>query len=136
MDVESAMKVNELAKELSKKGFASSSEEASKMAEQYLQKNIIPKSNLEKGSDKFEIQLERIQRKFNSELSCMQEKMNSMIQKLNIVCDEIKNLKSQAIEPKQKELPKQNTDSNSNQRVGNFKPGDIDINEVFYCGAK
>ena len=149
MDVESAMKINELAKELTKKGFASSSEDASKMAEQFLQKTLIPKENLSqpKSTDKLEIQLERIQRKFNNDLSSLQEKMNSLINKLNMICDEVKNLKTRETpvkegakaskEEKQNALKvKEENKESPNQRTGNFKPGDIDINEVFYCGTK
>ena len=117
MDVESAMKVNELAKELTKKGFASSSEDASKMAEQFLQKSVIPKENISQpeGADKFEIHLERIQRKFNNDISAMEEKMNSIINKLNTICDEVAKLKrvSQTKEvqaqPEKPEEEKQNT---------------------------
>ncbi len=145
MDIESTMRINELAKELTKKGFASSSEEASKMAEQFLQKNIIPKEHLTapQGADKAEIQLERMQRKFNSDMSVMQEKMNSLINKLNNVCDEVILLKTREPQPKgSREIKKEDLQKTivkkeeSNQRTGAFKPGDIDINEVFYCGKK
>lgn len=149
MDVESAMRVNELAKELSKKGFADSSEDASRMAEQFLQKSIVHKDNIAQpeGSDKFEIQIERFQRKFNSDLSGMQDKLNSVISNMNLICDEIQRLKTR--EPVRQEVnteaPKQGkqekigakeTKKEYPPRTGKFRPGDIDINEVFYCGTK
>ena len=151
MDVESAMKINELAKELTEKGFASSSEDASKMAEQFLQKNIMPKGNIAQpeGSDKFEIQVERLQRKFNNDISALEEKMNSIINKLNVICDELKKLKTRKPQPikeevnpealkeeKQEKIEAKEPKKESSQRTGNFKPGDIDINEVFYCGTR
>jgi hypothetical protein len=129
MDVESAIKINELAKELAKKGFASSSEDASKMAEQFLTKNGIPARSLSqpKGNDKFEILMERVQRKFDNDISAVHEKINSVVNKLNVICDEISRLKAGEIQDN-KNLP--------SQRTGEYKPGDIDINKVFYYGNK
>jgi hypothetical protein len=129
MDVESAIKINELAKELAKKGFASSSEDASKMAEQFLTKNGIPARSLSqpKGNDKFEILMERVQRKFDNDISAVHEKINSVVNKLNVIYDEISRLKAGEIQDN-KNLP--------SQRTGEYKPGDIDINKVFYYGNK
>jgi hypothetical protein len=129
MDVESAIKINELAKELAKKGFASSSEDASKMAEQFLTKNGIPARSLSqpKGNDKFEILMERVQRKFDNDISAVHEKINSVVNKLNVICDEISRLKAGEI---------QDNKNPPSQRTGEYKPGDIDINKVFYYGNK
>lgn len=94
MDIESTMKVNELARDPVKKGIAPNSEEASKMAQGFLQKKIVSPESMAKpeGIDKYEILMERMQRKFNSEISSLKEKMNSIIGKLKSVTDDIERL--------------------------------------------
>ena len=65
------MKVNALAKELVTKGIASTSEEASVLAEQMLQKTVIPREGsvkTEDVSEKYEILLERTTRKLSRDI--------------------------------------------------------------------
>lgn len=155
MDVETTMKINDLAKELVKKGMAPSSEEAYKMAEQMMQKEILPQKTTASGKsdDRIDILIERLARKYDHELETIKKQMMIMIEEIEKINCNVKSLQNASVikktppaeqpttseEPKeeQTELKSQNK-SESNQRQGQFKPGDesVDVNKIFYYGNK
>jgi len=135
------IKVNELSKELLKKGMAHSSDEALKMAESYLQKDALPQKNPQtvQSDEKNDILIERLQRKLQNELSGMQERLNMVTHELQMVKDELKRLRAAPNPTKQEspqkivqEEPKQEV----NQRTGGLKPGDVNIGDYFNYGKK
>jgi len=165
MDVTSAIKVNQLSQELLSKGIASSSEEASAMAEKFLQKEMVhaddkPSEKMDNDSNKYEILIERMKRQVNNEFCGMKDQMNSLLNQINVLRNELNCLKKspkveekgEVIEKvveepvKQEKLgqgklgqEKPNTEDkkeSENQRVGNLKPGDVKIESFFYCGDK
>ena len=153
MDIDATIKVNELAKDLLKKGLVPSSEEASELAERMIQKGAIPKSkkSSDKGADyeKYLIFLERTERKINHELNSLKGQISSVKSELSVLRGDVNHIKLnkpvEKIEKQQKlvegteepikEQPKQESKA-GNQRQGDFKPGDVSIEKIFYCGNK
>ena len=171
MDVTSAIKVNELSSDLLKKGLAESTQEASKMAEEFLQSDMVHADEKPKvegtEKDKTEILIERMKRQVNCAFSDMEEQVKTLTNQIEMLRNEMNgmrkaNIKSnvevkeevkveEKVEVKQgasanveKPEPKQETlapkeekkEDNPNQRQGDLKPGDVNINEFFYCGDK
>ena len=149
MDVEKTQKMNNLAKELVKQGLAPSSEHATKLAEEMISKDA-PKSEV---SESNEIAFERLQRKINYELEPLKQQVQSLTNQLNDLRNQVRNLRINQVQerPKQEsqaklveEAPKEKAEEKpccepkegDNQRTGEFKPGDVDINKVFYYGNK
>ena len=145
------IKVNELAKELVKKGIAKDSEEASKMAETYIRKEVLPSSpSKSDNDDKVEILFERMQRKINGEIISLKAQLSSVINELNFIKEDIKRMKlgkeSRPVyeeikkpklpDEKQERLETKEEKKASNQRIGNLKPGDVNIEDYFYYGNK
>ena len=147
------MKINELARELKEKGMADSSEEASKMAEQFLKKNILPESSEKTDDyDKHEVLLERLQRKLNNELGSLKDQLSSVVNELAFLKEDIKRIKLakipepvinvERVEEKPEQEGKQSTlaadekKEPTNQRTGDLKPGDVNIEDYFYFGNK
>jgi len=158
MDVPSMMKVNELSKTLKDQGIATSSEDASKMAEQMLSKEMPHSSEKSDDYDKYEVLLERIQRKVNSEVSTLKETVSALVNEIAFLKEDVKKLKlvkpqEQKVEIKEmnKEVPakelvqehqaqlkeeEKKEGTQAEKRTGDLKPGDVNINEYFYYGNK
>ncbi len=130
------MKVNKLAKELREKGMAGTSEEATKLAESYLNKEIVPEAEKKSpDNDRYDILLERLQRKLNQERKEMQDKVQSLANDIGFIKEELKKLKqAKPQEPRQEKLQPKTEDRN--QRTGDLKPGDVKVEEYFYYGDK
>lgn len=141
MDIESTMKINALAKELVRKGIAKTSEEASVLAEEMLQKHTIPRESsvkTETSSEKYEILLERATRKLSYDINTLQEGMANIIKQLAEISEDIKRIKREEIvktnpEP-QKTPEKQKTIEPKNKKE--FSKDDVAIDKVFYFGKK
>lgn len=148
------VKVNELAKELKEKGIASNFEDAYKLAEKFLQKEVVPdhSKKMETTADKYEIMLERVQRKFHNDVEPLKEQMKLMANEIMFLKEEIKRLKiakpvveqpkviekpkiSEIKEDAQSTLAKEERKEPS-QRTGILKPGDVNISDYFYFGNK
>ena len=72
MDIEATMKINALAKELVTKGIAATSEEASILAEDMIQKKTIPREGsikTENEFERYEVILERATRKLSHDIN-------------------------------------------------------------------
>jgi hypothetical protein len=153
MDVETTMKINELAKDLISKGRASSSEEASKMAEDIMQKKILPdepKSEVvETPEDKHRIMVDKLGYRLDDEMSTMKKQMFIMIDEIEKLTSEVEQLKNRPVSQpvtkqeasaEQKEVQQEikQEEKDSHPRQGGFKPGDsgVDVNKIFYCGNK
>ena len=98
------MKVNELSKTLKDQGIAASSEDASKMAEQMLSKEMPHASEKSDDYDKYEVLLERVQRKVNSEVSTLKETVSALVNEIGFLKEDIKRLKLAKPEPVQQKV--------------------------------
>jgi len=159
MDVPSMMKVNELSKTLKDQGIATTSEDASKMAEKMLSKEMPHSSDKSDDYDKYEVLLERVQRKVNNEIGTLKETLSALVNEVAFLKEDIKRLKlakvevkpvSQSVQPpvqqsaqppvqeKQTELPKKERPegTQAEKRTGDLKPGDVNIDDYFYYGNK
>jgi len=142
MDIETTMKINTLAKELLNKGLAPSSEEASVLAEQMLQKEI-PKTSPEADKDQHLVAMERLQRSVNNDMTELKEQVMSLTSQLSQIKEDIRMIKQNKpekpipkIEEKQEQLVNDKPKETPPQRTGDFKPGDVDIDKIFYYGNK
>lgn len=146
MDIEATMKINALAKELVNKGIASTSEEASVLAEEMIHKMVIPRGTsvkTEDASEKYEILLERATRKISYDINSLNEGMVNIIKQLNEIQGDIKRIKRERItginkdpEPiKQEKTEKQQKIEPKDAKQG-FNRDDISVDKIFYCGKK
>jgi hypothetical protein len=148
MDMEQLRKINALSNELKRHHMADSSMDAYSQAQSIVQ--VIPKtapvSNdgsvvvQEAAADplvarQFELEIQRIQKGFAEELDVMRNAMNQMIAEINSLREDLN--KAQAAQPpkqKEKQVELKTEDKVPHARVGNFQPGDVDIQKMFYFG--
>lgn len=140
MDIEATMKINALAKELVKKGIASGSEEASVLAEQMVQKQVIPREEsvkTENISEKYEILLERATRKLSRDISSLNEGIVNIIKQLNEIREDIKRIKREQI-TKIKKNPGTEKQEKIKPETSKKEPtsDDVAIDKIFYYGKK
>ncbi|MBU0615106.1 MAG: hypothetical protein KJ601_03355 [Nanoarchaeota archaeon] len=149
MDVQTTMRINELAKDLLTRGMAASSEEAYKMAEGIMQKQVLPNRPesvvVEKSEDKYRMLIERVSNRVDDELDKMKQQMLIMIKEIEkntAVIAELKNRPVQTVHQAPARKPDVQTEikaekkEENHPRQGAFKPGDVDVNKIFYCGNK
>jgi len=146
MDIEATMKINALAKELVKKGIASTSEEASVLAEEMVNKKAIPREEsvkTENSSEKYEILLERATRKLSHDISSLNEGMANIIKQLNEISEDIKRIKREQItevkkapEPIKQEKTEKQQKIEPKDKKQQFNQDDISVDKVFYFGKK
>jgi len=158
MNVTEMQKVNDLSRELMKQGMAASSEDASRMAHSIIGKEStlidlhekVPKPNVE---------MERYERKMGKHMEMLANQMKLMAEQIQYLKQDIQRLKSQpapvqalaqtqpvqqpqsapvqqATQPVQAPQTTRPEGSKPSSRTGNFKPGDVNIEDYFYCGQK
>ena len=157
MDIPSMIKVNELSKTFKDKGIAESSEDATKMAEEVLKKDMPHASQeTEKEIDKVDIILERTKRQFSNEMSSLKKQLVSLVNEINFIKEDMKKLKQAKEQPKviekpvsqeqnqkkkspeekQESLQTKKQETQAEKRTGGIKPGDVNIEDYFYYGTK
>lgn len=154
MDPNRLSKMNELSKELQKHGFAGSSLEASEQAQGIMKESLsLSESSKQspKGSEVTEgiVQMMKSINALKTYKSLSEEKIIKLesnfqlvLSKVNEIISEINSIKEQQKDknmPVQKEtqskLPKKEK-SESHPRQGNYSPGDVAIDKIFYYGQK
>jgi len=151
MDVEKLRRINILSQELKKHGMAESSEDAYTQAQRMIQ--VIPKDNAQATQEcvivetapaptplesrQFQLELEKLQKGFSEELDVLRNAMNQLIIEVNSLRDELNKVQTMQ-PPKQKEKQAElKTEAKaSHPRQGGWKPGDVDIQKMFYYGTK
>ncbi len=162
MDVEKLRKINELAKELQKHGIAETSNEATKIAEKMVSTKKptedLPVSQVSEESGKeseTELELRRLKSQVSQLfeiINQMQDKMNEIITEINKIADngnkisnntEGKKIEDEAqkkllneSEPTQTSSNEKSSNPDNNPRSGNYLPGDVAIDKMFYFGKK
>ncbi len=149
MDLEQLRKINTLSHELKRHHMADSSTEAYTQAQQIVQ--IIPKPAPQSqetvlvqeapvepiAARQFQIELDRVQKAVTEELDLVRNAVNQIITEVNALRDEVTKLQSaQPPKPKEKQAELKTEAKEAHPRQGNFQPGDVDIQKVFYFGTK
>jgi hypothetical protein len=150
MDVEKLRRINMLSHELKKHGMADSSTDAYNQAQQMVQ--VIPKTNSTPqesvvieaapaaeplAARQFQIEVDKIQKAFSEELDVIRNAMNQVIMEVNSLREDLS--KAQAAQPpkqKEKQVELKTEVKVSHPRQGDWKPGDVDIQKMFYYGNK
>jgi hypothetical protein len=151
MDVEKLRKINQLSQELKKHGMADSSQDAYTQAQQIIQ--VIPKNSAPASQEsvivetapaqdplaarQFQIELDKMQKGFSEELDVLRTAMNQLIIEVNSLRDELS--KAQMAQPpkqKEKQVELKTETKVAHPRQGDWKPGDVDIQKMFYYGTK
>ncbi len=151
MDLDQLQKINSLSHELKKHKMAGTSEDAYTQAQQIIQ--VIPRQHAQEQQEsvtietapapnqiesrQFQIEMERMQKAFAEEMDVMRTAMNQLIAEVNSLRGELGKVQS-AQPPKQKEKQAElKTEAKvSHPRQGDWKPGDVDIQKMFYYGTK
>ena len=148
MDVEKLQRINALASELRKHNFALSSDEAYQQAEQVYETGAVQQVVVEKpmqvqNSDalamrRFEMMLEQNNKKYEQEFATYRNAINMLASQLEVLkCELAKTERVAASEkPKEKQAELKTEVKESHPRQGNFQPSDVDIQKMFYFGAK
>ncbi len=151
MDVEKLRRINMLSSELKKHRMADSSEDAYTQAQQIVQ--VTPRQQQQESqesvivetapahdpleSKQFQLEIERVQKTMSEEMEVMRNAINQLITELNSLRGELS--KAQAVLPpkqKEKQVELKTETKTSHPRQGNWTPGDVDIQKMFYCGTK
>jgi hypothetical protein len=150
MDVEKLRKINMLSHELQKHGMADSSTDAYAQAQQMVQ--VIPKQTVSAAAQEsvvleaapvaeplaarqFQMEIEKIQKGFSDELDVMRSAINQIISEVNALREDLS--KAQTAQPpkqKEKQVELKTAPKESHPRQGDWKPGDVDIQKMFYYG--
>jgi hypothetical protein len=148
MDVEKLRKINMLSHELKKHGMAESSTDAYTQAQQMVQ--VIPKQSVAPqesvvieaapaadplASRQFQMEIEKMQKSFSDELDVMRTAINQIISEVNALREDLS--KAQVAAPpkqKEKQVELKTEVKVSHPRQGDWKPGDVDIQKMFYYG--
>jgi flagellar hook-associated protein FlgK len=151
MDIDQLRKINQLSHELRKHHMAESSNEAYDQAQQIV--TITQKPSASAGQEtvlveaapaadqlaarQFQIELDRIQKTVNEEMDVLRNALNQIISEVNSLRDELSKVQTaQPPKPKEKQAELKTEDKTPHARVGNFQPGDVDIQKMFYFGTK
>ena len=148
MDVEKLQRINALASELRKHNFALSSDEAYQQAEQVYETGAVQQVVVEKpmqvqNSDalamrRFEMMLEQNNKKYEQEFATYRNAINMLASQLEVLKAELAKTERVAAseKPKEKQAELKTEVKESHPRQGNFQPSDVDIQKMFYFGAK
>lgn len=162
MDIEALRRVNELTKALQAHGMSTSSQDALAQAETIIQpiqeRQKVTESLTEQQTPtsdalverKYKLLLEMNNKKFEETFSTMQNNINTLSQEIARLKTEISLLDAKRIvqeqaKPEIKQTEKheqstpqqtQETKKDAHPRQGNFAPGDISIEKMFYYGHK
>ncbi len=145
MDVFKLQRVNSLAAELRKHNFANSSDDAMQQAEQvYMEKEpqvvsdvpqvVVQKADL-LAERRFELILEQNNKKYEQELGLLRSAVNSLAQQLESLKLELFKL-HESPKPKEVQAPLKTEPKEDHPRQGKFCSADVDIQKMFYFGAK
>lgn len=148
MDIEKLRKINMLSQELKKHGMADSSTDAYAQAQQMVQ--VVPKQNVSASlqesvvleadplaSRQFQMELEKIQKAVTGELDVMRTAINQIISEVNTLREDLSKAQTaQPIKQKEKQVELKTAPAESHPRQGSWKPGDVDIQKMFYYGTK
>jgi len=146
MDVFQLQRVNSLAAELKKHNFAVSSEDAFQQAEQVYaevkeQPADAPQVLVEQKADplaerRFELILEQNNKKYEQEIGLLRSALNTLAQQLDSLKSELHKLHEQSPKPKEQQVPLKTEPKEDHPRQGKFTSNDVDIQKMFYFGAK
>ena len=153
-DIEKIRKINEMSATLKQHGFAQSSDEAANQAQSVYKEKIADAEKKEDKTMTNEPDIAKLERNFDvfrsttqQQLNALKDDLHSVIEKMNQmikVVNELEKLKDDVttidegkekqkrLAPKMVKKPKEP----KNQRVGELKPGDINLNETFYYGNR
>lgn len=144
MDVEKLQRINALANELRKHNFAVSNDEAYKQAEQVydqeaVQQIVVEEKPTEQQTDalatrRFEMTLELHNKKYEQEFTTLRNAINLLAGQLDVLKTELAKLNEQ--KPKEKQVELKTEVKEAHPRQGNFQPSDVDIQKMFYFGAR
>ncbi len=151
MDLDQLQKINALSHELKKHKMAGSSEDAYTQAQQIIQ--VIPRQNAQEHQEsviaetapvpdqmesrQFQIEMERMRKVFAEEIEVMRTAMNQLITEVNSLREELGKVQSaQPPKPKEKQVELKTEPKVAHPRQGGWKPGDVDIQKMFYYGTK
>ncbi|MEM4247448.1 MAG: hypothetical protein QXR48_02875 [Candidatus Woesearchaeota archaeon] len=150
MDVEKLRKINMLSSELKKHGMAESSQDAYTQAQEIIQ--VIPKDNARATQEsvivetapahdplaakQFQIELEKLQKVFSDELDILRNAMNQLITEVNALREDLNKIQSAQPKQKEKQVELKTEPKVAHPRQGDWKPGDVDIQKMFYYGTK
>lgn len=148
MDVDKLQRINALASELRKHNFALSSDEAYQQAEQVYegtgsqviveQKPMVTSQNQDALSmRRFEMMLEQNNKKYEQEFATYRNAINLLASQLEVLKAELSKFGRENTEkPKEKQVELKTEVKEAHPRQGNFQPSDVDMQKMFYFGAK
>ncbi|HLC32758.1 MAG TPA: hypothetical protein VJJ82_02950 [Candidatus Nanoarchaeia archaeon] len=148
MDVDKLQRINALASELRKHNFALSSDEAFEQAEQVYEGGngtqvIVEQKPMQlQNADalsmrRFEMMLEQNNKKYEQEFATYRNAINMLAAQLELLKAELTKASVVAQErPKEKQAELKTEVKEAHPRQGNFQPSDVDIQKMFYFGAK
>ncbi len=146
MDVYKLQRMNALASELRKHNFATSSDDAFQQAEQVYNESasqqvaVVEQPIVERSAPleekKVELLLEMNNRKYEQELGLLRSALNSLAQEIEMLKSELRKAVEVSPKPKERQEPLKTETKEAHPRQGNFTPNDVDIQKMFYFGAK
>jgi hypothetical protein len=144
MDVFKLQKINSLASELRRYNFADSSDSAFRQAEQVFepaQVVVEEKPSVALKVDvlserKFEMILEQNNKKYEQEINLLRSALGTLANEIECLKSEMKKMSEQAPKQKDHQEPLKTEVKEENPRHGKFTSSDVDIQKMFYCGAK
>ena len=157
MDIEALRKINELTKALQQHGISISSEDAWRQAETIIQpqqdsQKITTTTAVQEHHDgdallerKYKLMLEMNNKKFETMMATMQDNLNLLTQEIIRLKTEFSNAPNKNTaeltpvkQEQQTQQPVQQTEpkKEAHPRQGQFAPGDISIEKMFYYGHK
>lgn len=149
MGVDQLRKINQLSSELKRHGMADSSTDAYAQAQQIV--TITPKKSVSQetvlveaapaanslSARQFQVELDRVHKAVNEELDVLRNAFNQIIVEVNALREDL--IKAQAAQPpkqKEKQVELKTETKVPHPRQGNYQPGDVDIQKMFYFGTK
>ena len=146
MDVDKLQKINLLANELKKHNFAFSSDDAFKQAEQVYEegaqqivveeKPFVQQQSSGLETKKVELILEMNNKKYDQEFAALRNAVNMLAQELEVLKGELRKYSDEHPRQKEKQVELKTEVKEAHPRQGNFQPSDVDIQKMFYFGAK
>lgn len=144
MDIDKIQKINEMARELLKHGIVSSMDDAVKQAEECVSKKTEAsqlRTDVESDNEKkhsMSLEINRLKSKISEQARKIDE-LEGMLKKANEKITDLELRKSSTIMEKDKSQPQTRLvpeEKKPHPRSGNFVPGDVSIEKIFYSGPK
>ncbi|VVB80946.1 Uncharacterised protein [uncultured archaeon] len=146
MDVFKLQKINSLAKELRSHNFADSSDSAFQQAEQVFEPSVQQVVVEEKpviapridvlSERKFEMLLEQNNKRYEQEIGLLRSALGTLANEIECLKSELKKMSEQNPKPKEHQEPLKTEVKPEHPRQGKFTSSDVDIQKMFYFGAK